>query len=167
MRNTINSVVFVCAVIGTLPVSVGASPPEPGRMLNLSVGQLGIDRRLNNRGLYGAELRLQPIDWYQLVPSIGLAASETDAGFVYVDVKKDFFLSPHWYVTPAFGVGIFNETREFRLGHSLEFRSGMEAGYRFDNHYRLGLAVFHLSNGGLSEENPGTEIVVLSLSIPL
>lgn len=166
MRKSISIVAFICAFITALPAPVWADPPEQYRMLSLKAGQLGIDRSLDNRGLYGTELRFRPTDWYQLVPSIGFATTEIDASFFYVDIKKDFFLSSHWYVTPSFGVGIFNETSKFRLGHTLEFRSGMEAGYRFNNHYRLGLALFHLSNGGLSDENPGTEIVLFSLSIP-
>ena len=34
------------------------------------------------------------------------------------------------------------------------------------NKVRLGIGLFHLSNGGLSEQNPGTEPTFLSLSLP-
>ncbi|MFN2339289.1 MAG: acyloxyacyl hydrolase [Gammaproteobacteria bacterium] len=103
----------------------------------------------------------------ELVPSVGFAVSDSGANFIYADLKKDFFLTPHWYLTPSFGVGHFNETDQFRLGQALEFRSGLEGGYRFNNDYRLGLAIFHLSNGGLADENPGTEALVRSFTMPL
>lgn len=151
----------------TASASAQAESREPGYMFNLNVGQIGIDRSLDSRWRYGAELRFKPMYRYKLVPSVGFAVSDFGANFIYADVKKEFFLNPHWYLTPSFGAGLFNETDEFRLGQSLEFRSGLEGGYRFNNGYRLGVAIFHLSNGGLADENPGTEALVLSLTMPL
>jgi hypothetical protein len=46
-------------------------------------------------------------------------------------------------------------------------RSGIEVAYRFYERSRVGLALFHLSNGGLADKNPGTEVLALSLSVPL
>jgi len=32
---------------------------------------------------------------------------------------------------------------------------------------RAGVAIFHLSNGGISSQNPGTESLVFSICIPV
>ena len=68
---------------------------------------------------------------------------------------------------PSFGVGIFTDSDEIELGNELEFRSGVELAYQFRNKIRAGIAIFHLSNGGISSENPGTEALVISVCIPI
>lgn len=64
-------------------------------------------------------------------------------------------------------MGIFNDSSEIELGNELEFRSGVELAYQFRNKVRAGIAIFHLSNGGISSENPGTEALVFSICIPM
>ena len=51
--------------------------------------------------------------------------------------------------------------------HPLEFRSQIEFAYRFDDRSRLGLAVSHMSNASIANENPGTESAILYYSVPL
>ena len=53
------------------------------------------------------------------------------------------------------------------LGFDAEFRSAIELTKRFSNDHRLGLCFAHLSNGSLSDYNPGTETLGLFYSIPL
>lgn len=136
-------------------------------LINITAGQAGIDRKLNNPWIYGIEYRFSPQTRYRLVPSIGVAAGTDHANFIYAELRRDFRLSEHWLLTPSFGFGRFNNRRRFYLGQLLEFRSGLEISRHFNQGYRLGVAIFHLSNGGLSDENPGTETAALSFSIPL
>lgn len=136
-------------------------------LLNATVGQVGIDQHLDNSWRYGIEYRFSPLTRYRLVPSIGIAVGDNDANFVYAELRRDFRFAEHWVLTPSFGLGRFNNRPRFNLGQSLEFRSGLEVSRQFNQRYRLGVALFHLSNGGLSDQNPGTEEVVLSFSIPI
>ena len=39
-----------------------------------------------------------------------------------------------------------------------EFRSGIGAAYEFDNGWRLGADIHHISNAGLDRKNPAVEI---------
>jgi hypothetical protein len=144
-----------------------AEPVTPATLLHLSAGRIGIDRSTDQPQHYGAEFRFQSRAWRTLVPAVGFGFARNGAKFVYLELKKDFLLGSRWYLTPSFGVGAFDASRVLDLGQTLEFRSGLEGGYRFANHYRLGLAIYHLSNGGLADENPGTEVLALSLSVPL
>ena len=48
-----------------------------------------------------------------------------------------------------------------------EFRTGIELAKRFRTGHRLGVSLAHLSNGSLSDKNPGTETLGLIYSIPL
>jgi hypothetical protein len=53
------------------------------------------------------------------------------------------------------------------VGDHLQFRSGLAVSRRLENGARVGLAGHHISNGGLSSPNNGTEALVLFLALPL
>lgn len=136
--------------------------------LTLAAGHVGVlDDDINRPGVLKIEYRFSPRTKWLLAPAIGAARSGNGAGFVFADLEKDFFPSKRWVITPSFGLGSFDDGEDVRLGHSLEFRSGIKIAFQFDNEWRFGIALFHLSNGGLGDRNPGTEPMFLSLSIPL
>ncbi len=110
---------------------------------------------------------LRPLTRWAPVPTLGAVKADNDASLVYVAVRREFWLNDRWAIIPSFGTGACEEGRGIDPGQSLEFRSGLETARRFDNDVRIGVAVFHVSNGGLSKRNPGAEAVVLSLSVPL
>lgn len=136
-------------------------------LINFNVGQVGIDKHLEHPWRLGVEYRFAPMTRFRLVPSLGIAVSTDDANFIYAELRRDFRIADYWLLTPSFGVGRFNSRNQLDLGTPLEFRSGLEVSRQFSQGYRLGAAIFHLSNGGLSGENPGTEALVLSFSVPL
>ena len=68
---------------------------------------------------------------------------------------------------PNFAIGGYRRGTAKDLGSVIEFRSGIEIAYRFGNAARLGVAISHISNASISDNNPGTESIVLSYSIPL
>lgn len=81
-------------------------------------------------------------------------------------LERDSYLNARWVVTPSFGFGIFDDGPDIELGSELEFRSGVVVAYQFVNKVRLGLGAFHLSNGGISDTNPGTEPAFISVAVP-
>ena len=70
-------------------------------------------------------------------------------------------------VTGQVGLGYYANGDGPDLGFPLEFRSGVELGYRFDNRSRLAVGFSHISNADLGDRNPGTEIVTMTYSIPV
>jgi lipid A 3-O-deacylase len=42
-----------------------------------------------------------------------------------------------------------------------------EVTLRFDSGVRVGAEVYHLSNGGLGDQNPGENSLVLTVAVPL
>jgi len=153
-----------------IPFDNDGSALEEHAMLNITAGQVGIFDNLNGAQRYGLEYRFKSFSGpygFRLIPAIGAAGAQNGARFFYSDLRHDFYLNSHWLVIPSFGVGIFKDGNNLNLGDTLEFRSGLEFAYRFNNDYRAGLAIFHLSNGNISDTNPGTEVLVFSFSIPI
>jgi lipid A 3-O-deacylase len=153
-----------------LNFSVHAENREEYEMINITAGQVGILDDLEGQQRYGMEYRFTSFSGplgFSLIPAIGAAAANNGARFIYTDLRHDFYLNDKWLLIPSFGVGVFNDSDEVNLGNSLEFRSGLEVAYQFQNKIRAGIAVFHLSNGGISSQNPGTEALVFSICIPV
>ncbi|WP_157879134.1 acyloxyacyl hydrolase [Pararhodospirillum photometricum] len=68
---------------------------------------------------------------------------------------------------PNTALGYYQRGGGRDLGYPLEFRSGLEIGWRFDGGMRAGVAMHHLSNANIGDRNPGVEELSLNLSIPL
>ena len=64
-------------------------------------------------------------------------------------------------------IGLYDQGSGVDLGGPIEFRSGIELGYRTPGGVRIGLSVDHRSNAGIYSLNPGLETVQLRVSMPL
>jgi len=168
-RNTIEiakAVLCLLLSLATLPLyAAGYRSDVP--MLNMTAGQMGIADDVDDPQSFGIEFRMRSFSRWKLIPAVGYARALNDANFVYSDLRYDYWLNDKWILIPSFGLGTFDDSDEIDLGHKLQFRSGIELAKRFHKDFRIGVALFHLSNAGLSEKNPGTEILVLSLCLPL
>ena len=102
-----------------------------------------------------------------LKPMIGLLGNSDGGIYGYGGVNLDLFLGKRWVVMPNFAIGGYRRGSSKDLGSVIEFRSGLEIAYRFDDRSRLGIAFSHISNAGISDNNPGTESLVLVYSIAL
>jgi len=115
----------------------------------------------------GLEYRWAPLGRWRLIPGVGVTFAEGGAAYGYAALQYDFRVGHAWFVTPVIGAGYFRNTDTLDLGHPVEFKTGLEISVRVADRYRLGLRGYHLSNGSLSEENPGTEVLELLFAIPL
>lgn len=153
-----------------VPFSPVAAEPagsaEGYHRIALSAGELGLADKLRYPGRYGIEYQARPYTSWKLIPAIGFAWAESGANLTYAAVRRDFWLTDRWSITPTTGLGAFQESEELKLGSELEFRSGIEAAYNFRNHYRLGLGFFHVSNAGIGERNPGSESLIAFFAVP-
>lgn len=120
------------------------------------------DFRLEYR--FGSAL-LEAGDWLTVRPWVG--AEVTSDGGVYGGggLLMDIPIGP-LNLTPSFGAGLHYDGNGKQLGSALEFRSQAELSYRFENDSRLGIAYGHISNGGITEANPGSEILTVYWHFP-
>ena len=103
--------------------------------------------------------------WF--TPFVGLTATAEGGTYGYAGIGIDIFIGRRFVITPNFAAGVYGNGDGKDLGHAIEFRSGANFAYRFDDYSRLGFAFHHISNAGLDERNPGEETLMLTYSIPL
>jgi hypothetical protein len=102
-----------------------------------------------------------------LKPWAGLELTGDGGAWGGGGVAFDTVLGEHFVLTISTGVGAYGEGSGKDLGHTVEFRSQFELGYRFSDDTRLTAAFGHLSNAGLGDTNPGAETATLYYHVPL
>jgi len=117
-------------------------------------------------GLALGEYRFGDVLWI-VAPFIGVMGTSKGAFYGYGGFGFDINIAEKWVITPTAAVGYFEHGSGINLGAHCEFRTGAEFDYRFDNSVRLGAGYYHMSNAGIGQQNPGTELVTVVLTVPL
>ena len=99
-------------------------------------------------------------------PFIGVEGTTDGALYTLAGLLWDYKFCQNWFITPGAGIGIYKDGNGLDLGHTIQFRTQFEAGYEFENGHRLSASYSHISNGGLGDTNPGTEIIGIYYSVP-
>ena len=148
-------------------VLASASPAaaEQTRSLAFSLGVFNVSKdETSLEG--GVEYRI-PTGRWGLTAVGGLSGTEDASIYILAGLRRDFRLGEGWWVTPAFGIALYEDGDGKDLGGPVEFRSAIEVAYEWPKRYRLALVFYHLSNAGLDEQNPGSNSLVLTYSFPL
>jgi lipid A 3-O-deacylase len=133
----------------------------------IGVGAIGVwDSEDDEAVVVGAEYR-SPRSYFYLSPLAGIVVSDDSSAYAYVGAYHDFKLGSRWVLTPHLSIGAYNEGGGNDLGGTFQFQPAIDLFYRLQNNARVGLTVRHLSNAGIYDENPGTEVVMLLYAIPL
>ena len=124
----------------------------------------GVEYRFNNPGLKGI--------WSGIRPTIGYMSDLESVSATYAGIYWDFPINKAsksgFVITPGFAPSYYTHTHDGKnLHYGLEFRSTLEATYKFENGQRLGAQVAHLSNANIGNKNPGTETVEVVYTHPL
>ncbi len=99
-----------------------------------------------------------------LKPAVGIAGTEDGNAWVYGGLRLDLKLGS-WVLTPQFAVSLYEDGDGRDLGGVLEFRSGLEVAYKLPGGPRVGVLFYHLSNADFYDFNPGSNSLVLTLSL--
>jgi lipid A 3-O-deacylase len=149
-------------------LSVG-SPADPQRIA-VGAGAFDATPSASNRVGTAAELRAEyrfgDVLWF-VSPFIGVMGTSDAAFYGYGGFGVDVNFGSHLVLTPNVAAGYFARGSGTNLGSWWEFRSGAELAWRFSDMSRLGVAVHHTSNAGLTKCNPGAQSVLLMYSVPL
>jgi lipid A 3-O-deacylase len=141
-----------------------ASTPE----LSASLGTY--DPTEESTGEVGLELRATPrrFNWQpnwlpDLEPTAGLIVTSRNSSYLYGGFSTRLSLSPAWEIRPTLAAGRYWEGEGKNLGGALEFRSAIGVLYQMRPETWIGLTLYHLSNAGLYDNNPGSESVTLTV----
>ena len=102
---------------------------------------------------------------YFIKPFYGIEITSDSAIYGIGGIFFEEKIGKNFFLTPNFGIGAFSKGDGVDLGHEIEFRSTLEISYQLKNKNRIGLSVGHLSNAGIGDTNPGTEILSLSYQV--
>jgi lipid A 3-O-deacylase len=108
--------------------------------------------------------RLLPRWAPDMIPVAGAMANSRSILYTYAGFRFEVPLDERWLVSPGWATGLYYRGYSKNLGGVLEFRSHVELAYRLPGDSRIGLCLYHLSNGGIFDFNPGSESLVLTYS---
>jgi len=158
---------LIAVLAAFLIAAAPAEAAEDGEPDLLAFGVGYFDMFKNQNAVIGnLEYRSNKSFWY-LKPHVGVFGTTDGSAYIYTGVRLDIFFGRRFVVSPNFSPGLYHEGGGKDLGFEVEFRSGLEMGYRFDDRGRLTVGMHHLSNASLGDKNPGTETITLYYSLPL
>jgi lipid A 3-O-deacylase len=150
-------------------VTLGSPADPPSIGTGAGVFDIIPDRKKTNaarRAQLQGEYRFGDALWI-LAPFVGLMGTSAGAFYGYAGFGFDVNFGANWVLNPTIAGGYWYRGNGLNLGPWWEFRSGAELDYRFANRSRLGVAFYHISNAGLTKQNPGEEALLLVYTVPL
>jgi hypothetical protein len=166
------AVLIAAAVVVARPAAAQFSLGSPGGPPRLELGAGAFDitpsvrKDAGTQGDFRGEYHFGDMLWI-ISPMVGLDVTTTGGTYLYGGFGFDINFTPNWVFTPNGAVGWYQHGSGTILGSWFEFRTGAELDYKFDDQSRLGIAVHHMSNAGLTKVNPGEQSVLLVYQLPL
>jgi hypothetical protein len=114
----------------------------------------------------GLEYRFADIG-YGFRPTVGANVDDESAAYVYGGLNWDLPLGYNVTLTPNVMAGLYHDGASKDLGGAIQFRSGLELSYAFENESRVGIAYNHISNASIYDRNPGAETLLINYQIPM
>ena len=145
----------------------GMSASGPNPWVIGSAGTFALVEEFGYPYLVGLQYRSTPRTSWALMPGIGMAGGPDGIGFFYADVAHDFALPGRWTLTLSLAGGYFINGDAIGANEQLEFQSGIAFARQLASGARVGLAGYHISNGGLEHPNNGSEALALFVAVPL
>lgn len=108
-----------------------------------------------------------PNRYLEFRPLIGVMGTLKGSFYTYCGINFDLLFAKHILFAPGFAAGYYAPGHGKNLGYPIEFRSGIELAWQFNDWHRLGIHFYHLSNASLGKKNPGEESLVLFYDIPI
>jgi len=149
--------------------SRGETPPAapPPAALSLYAGAAGI---FDDDTFACAAAGFRPaVRWFRhFGPDFLVGTGRHGEFYAAAGLFLDLPLGERLVLAPSFGVGYYNSAAHgCDLGFDLQFCSTLRLDWRFASGFRAGIAFSHLSNGALSDYNPGIESLFLTIAAPL
>ena len=171
-KRALATAVTVAAAVAAQPAAAQVTLGSPGGPQRLEVGVGAFDitpsrrRDAGTQGDFRGEYHFGDVLWI-VSPFVGVDVTTRGGTYAYGGFGFDINFGPNWVLTPNGAAGWYQRGSGTPLGSWFEFRTGAELDYKFPNQARLGLAIHHMSNAGLTQVNPGEQSVLLTYHLPL
>jgi hypothetical protein len=156
-------ILAVALVFATTALTMPAMADDPPYLLG-GVGSWEVFRNSNHAAEIDLSYRSDLSVWI-IKPQFGLVTATDGDFYGFAGIYTDLALTDHLIFTPNLSAGGYGG-HGIRLGSHVEFRSGADLFWRFENASRLGMGFYHLSNGGITRRNPGDESLVVQYAYP-
>jgi hypothetical protein len=142
--------------------------PSGGGSYTFNAGAFDRVDRVAQTWNLGFERRWGGFAVWRLKPFAGIDVTGRRSLYYFGGLRLDLRFASHFDIEPNFAVAHYLHGGGKELGSPIEFRSGLNMGWRFTDGKRIGIAYHHMSHWILlNSSNPGTEILALTFSMPL
>ena len=168
-------VVYLLSLVSPDAAAGQLLPLGPPEYVSASTGTFEIRKELDEYET-GWELQFAPRRFWplpawapDLMPVMGAMATSQGTLYGYAGFRAEVLWGKRWVGSGGLAGGLYyrGPGGGKDLGSALEFRTHLELAYRLPGESRLGLCLYHLSNGGIYHLNPGSESLVLTYSARL
>jgi lipid A 3-O-deacylase len=153
------------AGVGVALLAALAAVPARAQVTAVAAfGLVGPEEGEKRSAVLDLEYRLSP--WsYGVGPVIGVSASSDGSSFLRAGLSRDFPFGERWNANITIAGGAYQRGNGKDLGRGFEFRSAIDVSYEARPGMRFGAALAHLSNAGISEQNPGLETITFTFAL--
>jgi lipid A 3-O-deacylase len=139
------------------PAGAGESTPVA------ALGVIGVEGGEKRAAIFELEYRF-PAWRFGIGPVIGAAGTTNGGTYERVGLGRDVPFAERWNAHFSLCGGAYQRGGGKDLGRGFEFRSAVDVSYRLRPDLRVGLVLAHLSNAGLSQQNPGVETLSVTVA---
>lgn len=108
-----------------------------------------------------------PLVYHTIRPTLGFMMTIKGSTYLYTGFGLEWILKNRFLFSPNFALGWYRAGGGKDLHFPLEFRSGVEGAFIFQNKMRIGAQFYHISNASLGRKNPGEESLLFFIATPL
>ncbi len=166
----VQGIAIATAAVVVASILADTTQREEPDSIAFEVGRFDPIKNVKQATAIGMEYRADRFVWWGLRPFVGAGLTSDRSAWGYGGIRYPTDWGEHIVIAPSFAVGGYSQGRGKDLGHPAVLgRFGLEFDYRFDNDVRIGAGYYHMSNGKAlhQSENPGTEVIGLTFSIPI
>jgi lipid A 3-O-deacylase len=160
------SLLLTLRPMATAQTEISPRGEADGRAFLVHGGVSGLFDSEKNPAL-ALEYRWARVSDLELRPWLGAGWATDGAVFVAVGVARSWRMDDRWRLCAGFGPAYYDRHEGLDLGSSLEFYSFVEMECRAGGAHGVVFRLAHISNGGLADSNPGTELLSLGYRIRL
>lgn len=155
---------LILVILGTI---VSQSSYAGEKLLSFGVGSAAIFDD-NQTAIFKVvyDIPMQSLVW-DLKPQLHLIVSDTRAYHIGIGFLKEFTISERWSWAFSTSVGHYKQGKSSLirpLGNELEFYSAIYVSKKINNTSRVMVELGHISNAGFGDVNPGSELVLVSVT---